>query len=511
MKKRASKKQIACLTLLLTLSMAGTSLTTASAVTPALSSSAYVPITMEEVRDAAKIELRNASEAGRLSVDQERKFSSDLDSATSLGGVEHTWAELEARAQEAKSKHPSLDHLLTTFSNKLSSWQRQHIVTADQLKWYRDRILGIQRIKKQLTSTDHFFDFWEYVTLAIDLSSLNDKINRALMTQEPPVESLDERIMRTDNYIGRNEVCARMLTVYKSFEVEPDTVRDARERLYGVIKDRANSRMQTPFVKQTLYNRLANIQYESCKIIPTEREVSVAIDEVQRLLNSGAKNGNLSAFDDVRLQHELELVKQLKKAYPGANPGIDPVERELRYEEMRFASLDLRFLQDWLGRVLRKDGEAVENRDQLYRVLRRIDLAYFSHRITDRDVVSLFNQLNNAMRMQKHDADFVAKCQEIQGRMDMMVSDYAMEPAQTATRLQDISQSINKMTVGRDQAASEKERIQSIAASMNSMSAPDKFGTSIVAAAEAEMLRARVRVLLRQSGYRAEVDAMGRR
>jgi hypothetical protein len=508
MMKRASKKKIGCLSMLLALSMTGSVLSSANAVSPPLSTGTYVPISMEEVRDVARVELRNAAAAGRLTPEQTQKFSAELDSASSLGGVEHTWAELESQAQRAKEMHPSLDHLLTTFSNKLSSWQKQNVVTADQLVWYRDRIKGIQRIKKQLTATDHFFDFWEYATLAIDLSSLNEKINRALAGHEPPLETLNERVMRTDNYIARNELCARMLTVYKSFEVEPDSVRDARERLWGVLKDRANSRMQTPFVKASLYEKLSHIQYESCKILPLESEIDKAIVEVQRLLDSGAQNGNLGAFDDVRLQHELELVKQLKKAYPGPNPGIDPVERELRFEEMRFASEDLRFLQDWLGRVLRSDGESVEAREQFFRVVRRIDLAYYSHRITDKDVTSLFQQLNDALHTATEDNAFMAKCVEIEGRMDMMVSDYSMEPAKAGARLKSISASISKMTNGRDQAAGEKDRIQQILAGYDSMSVANKYGTSIVAAAEAEMLRNRVRALLRSSGVSAEAEAI---
>src|SRR5262249_39000466 len=124
-KMRAAKKKIVSLSLLLSLSMAGTSLSKANAISPSLSSGAYVPITMDDVRDVAKSELRNAVGAGRLSEDQARKFTNELDSASSLGSVEHTWAQLEARAQEAKALHPSLEHLLTTFSNKLDQWQKQ--------------------------------------------------------------------------------------------------------------------------------------------------------------------------------------------------------------------------------------------------------------------------------------------------------------------------------------------------------------------------------------------------
>lgn len=497
---KSSRFRAVCMSMVLTLTTAAATMTKVSAVAPGYSSGVYIPITTEDVRKVALTELKNATAAGRLSQAESARFGNELESASSMGGVEHTWAELEARAQQAKSKHVSLDNLLTTFLNKLDSWQKQNIVTADQIKWYRDRVAGIRRIQKQITAKDHFFDFWEFCTLAIDYSSLDEKINRALASHEPPLETIDQLLMRTDNYIARNEVCARMLTVYKSFEVEPDNVRDARETMYMVLKDRSNSRWATPEVRQSLYSRLQGIQYEACKVQPTEDQVDTAIVEVQRLLDSGARNGNLSAFDDVRLQHELELVKELKKAYPGPNPGIDPIERELRAEEMRFASLDLRFLQDWLGRVLRKDGEAVESREVIYRLVRRIDLAYFSHRITHDDMVSLLSAVNTMMHDAKNDGQVLAMCRDIEGRMDMMVSDFSMVPAKTGLRLRELTNLIAQMNTGRDPAVAEKERIQQLTAGMDQMSAPQRYGASIVASAEAEMLRDRVRGLLRFDG-----------
>src|SRR5262249_19338514 len=151
-----------------------------------------------------------------------------------------------------------------------------------------------------------------------------------------------------------------------------------RQEMYQILKDKAHSRLATPEVKEQLYKRLLATNYESCSTLPPEADLDKAIVEVQRLLDSGARNGNLSADDGVRLQHELNMVKEFKKAYPGPNPGVDLVERELRKEEVRFMSCDLRMMQDWLGRVLRNDGDTQKGHEQMLRLIRRMDIAMFS-------------------------------------------------------------------------------------------------------------------------------------
>src|SRR5262249_8301023 len=153
----------------------------------------------------------------------------------------------------------------------------------------------------------------------------------------------------TDNYIADNDVSARMVTTYKSFEVEPDNLQNAKNVFYTTVKDKVFSRNQTPEVHDQLVKRLKDLHYEASNPVnqfPTEQDLDKAIVEVKRLLDSGAVNGHLNAWDDARIEHELELVKKVKAAYPGPNPGIDPIEKELRMEEVRYMSQDLRFMQD---------------------------------------------------------------------------------------------------------------------------------------------------------------------
>ena len=456
-------------------------------------------ITLDEVRQQATIQLQNAQAAERITPEAASQFRTNLQNASSLDQIEKTWTDLEAVAQDARAKHVSIDHLITTFSRYLESLHKKGIVPAEAYGFYTDRIKAITRLKKTLVNkNNNFYDFWNFVDLAIDISSLQQRFMRALTDQEPPLETLNELLMRTDNYLARNDLSARQLTVYKSFEVEPEELRQSKEILWTYLKDRAHSRLQTPYVKQQLYKRLFAIQYQAGKTLPSEADLSKAIAEVQRLLDSGASNGNLMADDDVRIQHELELIKKIQASYPGPNPGIDPVEKELRGEEVRFISLDLRFLQDWLGRVLRKDGDVAEGREQVLRAVRRIDLAYFSHRITDNDMASLLDSLNDSIKNAANDADLVASCRALEGRMDMMVSDYSMVPANTELRMKNIAAMITRLN-GDAQAVSnnDRTRIQQFLARTAGGTAAQRYGASIVASAELELLRSKVKRALK--------------
>lgn len=482
---------------MLSLTVAASSFTSSMAV---VADGANSPISADEVRTQARVELNNAISAGRLSKDDGAKFSSALDVASSVSDVERTWAELETAAQQAKEKHNTIENLLSEFTTKVNQLQKQGIVSPESMVVYRDRLKSIERLKKQFKGEENFYDFWEYVVLGLDFSSLQERLDRALAHRRPPVETMDHLIMRTDNYLLRNEVAARGLTVYKSFEVEPEDLLAARNAFVAILTDKATSNLKTPKVSEMLYRRLLNLHYEPYHQFPSEVDIDKAILEVERLLDSGARNGNLSALDDIRIRHELDLVKEVKKAWPGVKPGIDPVERELRLEEVRFMCMDLRTMQNWLQRSLRKDGDNDEAREELVRLLHRIDLAYFSHRITKQDVASLLTAVDEALRKSANGAELATKCRELEGRMDMMVSDFSMSPAQITPRLNEINRLITMLKIDQSSATRERDRIQQYLSGYEQLEPAKKYGVSIVAAAELEMLRKRINAQLKVQG-----------
>jgi len=495
----AGKRQKGSVIGLIALSIAVSGFVRASAYSPAPGSTNYVPISVDDVKAEANEDLANAKAAGRISKEDADTLGSKLDSASSLSDVEETWAELISKAQVAKAKHPSIDHLVTTWSRHLDQLSNNKTIMPTASEPYKERLKAIYRIKKQFFNNDHFYDFWEYIVLAIDLSSLNDKLERALVQNNITVEKLNELILRTDNYIARNQVCARGLSTYKSFEIEPDHLQQVRQEMYTVLKDKANSRLATPEVKQQLYKRLLACQYQGCSnVLPSEKDVDNAIAEVQRLLDSGARNGNLSASDGVRIQHELNLVKMIKKSYPGPTPGVDLVERELRKEEVRFMSLDLRMMQDWLGRVLRKDGDTEVGREQLLRLVRRLDLA--THRIVESDVNTILAGVDDAIKTASNDVELAKKIMALEEQLDMMVSDFSMQPADTAARMSNISSLISQLKSDQSSAAADKDRIQRYLANLDSLETPNKYGKSVVAASELEMVRKKVYPILRAQG-----------
>lgn len=485
---------------LLSLSFALSGLMSANALSPAPNPTNYVPVSVEEVRSAAQKQLDDAISAGRISKEDADKFSDALKNAYSLSSVEEVWADVASTAQEAKSKHPSIDHLVTTFTNKLDNLQRTNMIMPSAADPYKERLKAIYRLKKQFYNNDKFYDFWEYIVLAIDLSSLDDKLERALTYNKISIEKLDDLILRSDNYVARNSVCARSLSTFKSFEIEPDHLRQVRQELYQVLQDKAHSRLATPQVKEQLYKRLLATHYEGCSTLPSEADLDKAIAEVTRLLDSGARNGNLSAIDGMRIQHELDLIKNLKKAYPGPKPGVDLVERELRKEEVRYMALDLRMLQDWLGRVLRKDGETEEGREQVLRLVRRLGLADFSHRINDKDVDVILADIDTAIKTSNNDAELAQKAKDIEGKLDMMVSDFSMEPANTSSRTSNIASLIGKLKLDQSSASADKDRIQRMLSGYDTLPATKKYGVSFVAASELEMVRNKVKALLKTQG-----------
>lgn len=483
---------------MLSLTVAASSFMSSMAVS--FSDGANSPISTDEVRGQARIELNNAISAGRLSKEDGAKFSSALDVAGSVSDVERTWADLETAAQRAKEKHNTIENLLWEFTTKINKLQKDGIVSPEAMVVYRDRIKSIERLKKQFKGQDNFYDFWEYVVLGLDFSSLQERLDRALAHRQPPVETMDHLILRTDNYLLRNEVAARGLTVYKSFEVEPEDLLAARNSFVAILTDKSTSNLNTPKVRDMLYRRLLQLHYEPYRQFPNETDIDKAIVEVERLLDSGARNGNLSAFDDIRIRHELDLVKELKKAYPGVKHGIDPVEKELRLEEVRFMCLDLRTMQNWLQRSLRKDGDNDVAREELVRLMHRIDLAYFSHRITRQDVASLLASVDEALRTSKNGDELATKCREMEGRMDMMVSDFSMSPAQITPRLNEINRLITLLKIDQGSAARERDRIQQFLNGYEQLEPAKKYGVSIVAAAELEMLRKRINAQLKAQG-----------
>ena len=252
---------------LLSLTVASSSFLSSMAVSSS-SDGASAPISTDEVRTQARVELNNAISAGRLSKEDGTRFASALDVASSVSDVERAWADLEAAAQQAKSKHDSIDNLLNEFSVNVNKLQKDGIVSAESMVVYRDRLKSIERLRKQFKDNDNFYDFWEYVVLGLDLSSLQERFDRALANQKPQVETLDSLILRTDNYLLRNEVAARGLTVYKSFEVEPEDLLAARNSFCAILTDKSTSDLKTPKVREILFKRLRALHYEPYKAVP---------------------------------------------------------------------------------------------------------------------------------------------------------------------------------------------------------------------------------------------------
>jgi hypothetical protein len=496
----ARKRRMGSMIGFLALSITISGFVNAAAYSPTPGSTNYVPISVDDVKAAARTDLANAKAAGRLSAEEADKIGAALDSAYSISGLEETWGDLLAKAQVAKSKHPSIDHLVTTWTNRLDKLVKDKTILPTAVGPYKERLKAIDRNKKMFFNNDHFYDFWEYIVLAIDLSSLNDKLERALVAHRISIEKLNELVLRIDNYIARNQVCARGLTTFKSFEIEPDQLQQVEQNMYTVLNDKAHSKLSTPEVREQLFRRLLSSGYEACSTLPAEADLDKAIVEVQRLLDSGARNGNLGAADGARIQHELNLVKELKKAYPGPNPGVDLVERELRKQEVRFMACDLRMMQDWLGRVLRSDGGTMVGREQVLRLVRRLGLSAFSHRITEQDVNAILSGLDEAIKTSSGEADLVAKLNKLEGQLDMMVSDFSLQPADTTGRLSNISSLIGQLKIDQSSAAADKDRIARVISGLESMEAAKKYGMSVVAASELEMVRQKVNPMIKAQG-----------
>src|SRR6202022_679288 len=100
-------------------------------------------ITLDEVRQQATIQLQNAQAAGRITPEAAAQFRASLENPSSLAHVEKTWADLEAVAQDARAKHVSIDHLVTTFSRYLESLRKKGIVPTEAYGFYTDRIKAI--------------------------------------------------------------------------------------------------------------------------------------------------------------------------------------------------------------------------------------------------------------------------------------------------------------------------------------------------------------------------------
>lgn len=491
------KKGIAAISAMLATTISFTTLTGARAAFEPPTNYNYSPITTQELKTEALIQLNNARVTGRLTEADVKKFGKQLADANDLSAVEQAWTDLEATLQVDKDKHVSLDNLCSQFLSRLNELQAKLMVPTEGYTFYRDRIYGILRIKKELIAKENFWVFWNFVILAIDFSSVQDRLIRALSENHPEIETFNDLVLRTDNYILRNEVAARMLTTYKSFEVEPDALQSTENAFFNVLKDKTFSRLATPEVHEQLVKRLKDLHYEAAKTLPTEQDIDAAILEVKRLLDSGALNGHIHPFNEVRIQHELDLISKVKQAYPGPNPGIDPIKKELRMEEVRFMSLDLRFLQDWLGRALRHDGEVIEAREEVLRVVRRTDLAYFSHRITKDQAMELLADVEDAIRQAKNNKNLSGRCRGIEAKMDKLVSDFSMEPVRLSLRYRGVSEAVSSLKVDRDSAAADLNRIGDFATRVKNMpEGPQKFGASIVAAEELEILRKGIDPLL---------------
>ena len=473
-----------------------------SVISPSLAQStnpgaSFTPINIEEIRAAAKSELSNARSAGRLTAEESEKLEKSLVDANTLEQIESTWAQVEARAQEVKSNHLSIDHLLKTFSQQIDSLLKSKTITLEDAKFYRDRIEGIKRLQKQFTAGGKRLDFWQFNVLALDLSSVQERLTRSLSRTNPDLESIDDLILRSDLYTARNAVCARGLNTYKSYIVEPNMLINSKNVIFGVLQDRANSKISTPEVQKNLRKRLLATHYEAGPIEPTEDEIKYACQDIQRLIDSGIKNGNLGHTDATRLQQELELVKELDKAYPGPLPGVDPFEKELRKEEVRYMASDIRFMQDWLARLLRKDGDTNAAREQLLTVLRRTNLAYFTHRISKSDVNAILALMFTALK--STDAKEQVKLAQVgQGKLDMMIADYSWKPVDVASRVQELDKLIAKLKHSKDDANSEKVRIEAMLRTLPQNTSPEKVGATIVAGSELELLRNRVASVLKE-------------
>jgi uncharacterized coiled-coil DUF342 family protein len=135
----------------------------------------YTPINIEEVRARLpSLQLKNARAAGRLTAEETKKMQESLTDANSLEAIESTWAQMEARAQEVKSNHLSIDHLIKQFSADIDKLVKDKTLTVADAKFYRDRIDGMKRLQKQFTANGHRLDFWQFNVLALDLSSVQE-------------------------------------------------------------------------------------------------------------------------------------------------------------------------------------------------------------------------------------------------------------------------------------------------------------------------------------------------
>lgn len=500
-----STRKIFYLGVILSVSLSSLPNCFAQAPTPGISG--YTPINAEEIRGLAKRAFQNAREAGRLNKEDEDKFA-DINSESSLSKVEQTWASLESTAQEAKSKHLSIEHLRTLFSRRIDDLEKKKVISNSEAQWYRVRIEGQRRLEKQFTAGGKNLDFWNYCVLAIDLSTLKEKLNRKLAEYEGSLayEDFDDLLLRSDMYLARNAVQARQLETFRSYISDPPELIKAKNELMLVLRDRANSRMSTPEVRNNLKSRLVRTQYESVGALPDEDQIEYAIKEVQRLIDSGIKNGNIGHQDATRLQQELELVKAIKKAYPGPLPGVDPFERELRVEEVRFMTSDIRFLQDWLAQLLRNDGDASQARQEMLIALRRANLAYFSGRISKWDASAVLSNIYASLKASDNPQEQLVAARNTQGLLDMMIADYSWRPVDVATRVSEVGALISKLK-SPSGPENEKARIEGMLQGLPQSNNPEKIGAFIVAGTELEMLRNKVRSLLKEEQTRTTAQA----
>jgi len=78
-----------------------------------------------------------------------------------------------------------------------------------------------------------------------------------------------------------------------------------------------------------------------------------------------------------------------------------------------------------------------------------------------------------------------------------------LQPADTEARLANIGTMINSLKSDQSSAASDKDRIGRICSGLNSLEAPKKYGMSVVAASELEMVRKKVNPMLRAQNTNA--------